>query len=146
MKITTAKEFMKMIANHYEKCKGIYLHTKYGIPFKLINESIITLKGLPEDEKERQGVAIMYAVLAAPILESGETELEVDMDVLQKVYEKFAYLMATEKCIARGYLEWDKDKKDEDGFPLINVIVPPEEWDMNEVEPPAGEEDRHERL
>ena len=27
MKITTAKEFMKVIAKHYEKCKEIYLHT-----------------------------------------------------------------------------------------------------------------------
>ena len=131
MKITTAKEFMQVIAKHYEKCKGIYLHTKYGIPFELIDGSTITLKSLPEDPVERQGVAIMYAVFAAPILESGETELEVDMDVLQKVYEQFAYLMATEKFIARGYLEWDKYKKDEDGFPLINVIVPPDEWDRN---------------
>ena len=24
--------------------------------------------------------------------------------------------------------------KDEDGFPAINVIVPPDEWNMNEAE------------
>lgn len=134
MKITTAKEFMRVIANHYEECKGIYLHTKYGIPFKLIDGSTITLKGLPEDPVERQGVAIMNAIFAAPVLESGDTELEVDMDVLQKVYERFATLMAIEKFIACGYMEWDKYKKDEDGFPAINVIVPPDEWDMNAAE------------
>ena len=49
MKITTAKEFMKVIAKHYEKCKGIYLHMMHGIPFKLIDGSTITPKGLPED-------------------------------------------------------------------------------------------------
>lgn len=134
MKITTTKEFMQVIAKHYEKCRAIYWNTMHGIPFKLIDGSTITLKGLPEDPVERQGVAIMYAVLAAPILESGETELEVDKDALQEVYEEFAHLMAIEKFIARGYLEWDKDKKDEDGFPAINVIVPPDEWDMNEAE------------
>ena len=132
MKITTTKEFMRVIANHYEKCKAIYLDAMYGTG--VFDERIVKLKGLPEDPVERQGVAIMYAVLAAPILESGETELEVDKDALQEVYEKFAYLMATEKCIAHGYLEWDKDKKDEDGFPAINVIVPPDEWDMNAAE------------
>ena len=139
MKITTAKEFMKVIANHYEKCKAIYLDAMYGTG--VFDRRIVKLEGLPEDPVERQGVVIMYAVLAAPVFESGETELEADIDVLQEVYEKFAYLMATEKCIARGYMEWDKDKKDGDGFPLISVIVPPDEWDMNEVEPPAGEED-----
>ena len=132
MKITTTKEFMQVIAKHYEKCKGIYLHTKYGIPFELIDESTITLKGLPEDPEERQRVAIMLAILAAPVFESGEPELEVDIDALQEVHERFAALMAIEKFIARGYMEWDKDKKDEDGFPAINVIVPPDEWDMNE--------------
>ena len=132
MKITTTKEFMQVIAKHYEKCKGIYLHTKYGIPFELIDESTITLKGLPEDPVEREGVAIMLAILVAPVFESGEAELEVDIDALQEVREKFALLMAIEKFIARGYMEWDKDKKDEDGFPAINVIVPPDEWDMNE--------------
>ena len=132
MKITTTKEFMQVIAKHYEKCKGIYLRTKYGIPFELIDESTITLKGLPEDPVEREGVAIMLTILAAPVFESGETELEVDKDVLQEVHERFAALMAIEKFIAHGYLEWDKDKKDEDGFPAINVIVPPDEWDMSE--------------
>ena len=131
MKITTTKEFMQVIAKHYEKCKGIYLHAMYNIPFKLIDGETLTLKGLPEDPVERQGVAIMNAIWAAPVLESGETELEVDMDVLQKVYEQFVYLMATEKFIARGYVEWDKDKKDEDGFPAIKIIVPPDKWDMN---------------
>ena len=137
MKITTAKEFMQVIAKHYEKCKGIYLHTMYNIPLKLIDGETLTLKGLPEDPVERQSVAIMLAILTAPVFESGEAELEVNIDVLQEVREKFAILMATEKCIARGYLEWDKEKKDEDGFPAINIIVPPDEWDMNEVEPPC---------
>ena len=134
MKITTTKEFMQVIAKHYEKCKGIYLRTKYGIPFELIDESTITLKGLPEDPVEREGVAIMLTILAAPVFESGEAELEVDIDALQKVREQFVLLMAIEKFIARGYMEWDKDKKDEDGFPAINVIVPPDEWDMSEAE------------
>ena len=131
MKITTTKEFMQVIAKHYEKCKGIYLHTKYGIPFELIDESTITLKGLPEDPVEREGVAIMLAILTAPVFESGEAEREVNMDVLQEVYEEFVHLMVIEKLIARGYMEWDKDKKDEDGFPAINVIVPPDQWDMS---------------
>ena len=134
MKITTAKEFMQVIAKHYEKCKEIYLHTMHGIPFKLIDGSTITLKGLPEDPVERQGVATVLAILAAPVFEGGETELEVNINVLQEVYEEFVHLMAIEKLIARGYMEWDKDKKDEDGFPLINVIVPPDEWDMNAAE------------
>ena len=134
MKITTAKEFMQVIAKHYEKCKEIYLHTMYNIPFKLIDGETLTLKGLPEDPVEWEAVAIANAIWAAPVFESGETELEADIDVLQEVYENFAYLMATEKCIARGYLEWDKDKIDEDGFPLINIIVPPDEWDMNVAE------------
>ena len=134
MKITTAKEFMRAIANHYEKCKAIYSYVMYGIPFELFDGSTIPLKGLPEDPEERQRVAIMPAILAAPVLESGEAELEVNMDVLQEVYEQFAFLMTIEKFIARGYLEWDKDKKDEDGFPAINVIVPPDQWDMNEAE------------
>ena len=130
MKITTAKEFMQVIAKHYEKCKGIYLGAMYGTG--VFDERIVKLKGLPEDPVDRQGVAIMYAVLAAPILESGETELEVDKDALREVYKQFAFLMTIEKFIAHGYLEWDKDKKDEDGFPAINVIVPPNEWDMSE--------------
>ena len=134
MKITTAKEFMQMIAKHYEKCKGIYLHTKYGIPFELIDESPVTLEGLPEDPEERQSVAITLAILTAPVFESGEPEVEVDIDALLEVHERFAALMAIEKFIAHGYLEWDKDKIDEDGFPAINVIVPPDQWDMNEAE------------
>ena len=134
MKITTAKEFMQVIAKHYEKCKGIYLYTKYGIPFELIDGSTITLKDLPEDPEERQRVAIMLAILIAPVFESGEAKLEVNINVLQEVYEEFVHLMVIEKFIARGYMEWDKDKKDEDGFPAINVIVPPDEWDMNEAE------------
>lgn len=132
MKITTAKEFMRVIANHYEKCKAIYLDAMYGTG--VFDRRIVTLKGLPEDPVDRQGVAIMYAVLAAPILESGETELEVDKDVLQEVHKRFATLMAIEEFIARGYMEWDKEKKDEGGFPAINVIVPPDEWDMNAAE------------
>ena len=132
MKITTTKEFMQVIAKHYEKCKGIYLDAMYGTG--VFDRRIVTLKGLPEDPVERQGVAIMYAVLAAPILESGETELEVDKDALHEAHERFAALMAIEKFIARGYLERDEDKKDEDGFPAINVIVPPDQWDMNVAE------------
>ena len=131
MKITTAKEFMRAIANHYEKCKAIYSYVMYGIPFELFDGITIPLKGLPEDPVERQGVATVLAILDAPVLESGEPELEVNMDVLQEVYEEFVHLMAIEKLIARGYMEWDKDKIDEDGFPAINVIVPPDEWDMN---------------
>ena len=134
MKITTTKEFMQVIAKHYEKCKGIYLHTMHGIPFKLIDGSTMTLKGLPEDPEERQGVAIMHAIFAALAFESGEQKHTVATDILQEVYEKFEIMMAIEKFVSRGYLEWDKDKKDEDGFPVINVIVPPDEWDMNEAE------------
>ena len=130
MKITTAKEFMKVIAKHYEKCKAIYLGAMSGID--MFDRRIVSLKGLPEDPEERQRVAIMLAILAAPVLESGEAELEVNMDVLQEVREQFAFIMTIEKFIARGYMEWDKDKKDEDGFPAINVIVPPDEWDINE--------------
>ena len=132
MKITTAKEFMQVIAKHYEKCRAIYLGAMSGSG--MFDRRIVTLKGLPEDPVDRQGVAIMYAVLAAPILESGEAELEVDKDALREVYEEFVHLMAIEKLIACGYMEWDKDKIDEDGFPAINVIVPPNEWDMNEAE------------
>ena len=134
MKITTTKEFMQVIAKHYEKCRAIYWNTMHGIPFKLIDGSTITLKGLPEDPVERQCVATVLAILTAPVFEGGETELEVNINVLQEVYEEFAHLMAIEKLIARGYMEWDKDKIDEDGFPAINVIVPPDEWDMNEAE------------
>ena len=134
MKITTTKEFMQVIAKHYEKCRAIYWNTMHGIPFKLIDGSTITLKGLPEDPVERQGVATVLAILTAPVFEGGETELEVNINVLQEVYEEFAHLMAIEKLIARGYMEWDKDKIDEDGFPAINVIVPIDEWDMNEAE------------
>ena len=134
MKITTTKEFMQVIAKHYEKCRAIYWNTMHGIPFKLIDGSTITLKGLPEDPEERQRVAITLAIVTAPVFEGGETELEVNINVLQEVYEEFAHLMAIEKLIARGYMEWYKDKKDEDGFPAINVIVPPDEWDMNEAE------------
>ena len=131
MKITTAKEFMQVIAKHYEECKEVYLRTMYNIPFEPIDGETLTLINLPEDPAERQSVAIMLAMLTAPVFESGEPEVEVNIDVLQEVREKFATLMAIEKFIARGYLEWDKEKKDEDGFPAINVIVPPEEWDMN---------------
>ena len=86
---------------------------------------------LPEDPEERQGVAIMHAIFAALTLESGEQEHTVVKDILPEVYEKFGIMMAIEEFIARGYMEWDKEKKDEDGFPAINVIVPPDQWDMN---------------
>ena len=132
MKITTTKEFMQVIAKHYEKCRAIYWDVMHGV--LLIDGRFGKLKGLPEDEAERQSVAIMLAILTAPVFEGGETELEVNINVLQEVYEEFAHLMAIEKLIARGYMEWDKDKKDEDGFPAINVIIPPHEWDMSEAE------------
>ena len=132
MKITTTKEFMKVIAKHYEKCKEIYLHTMYNIPFKLIDGGTARLYGLPEDPEERQGVAIMHAIFAALTFESGEQEHTVVKDILPEVYEKFGIMMAIEKFVSRGYMEWDKDKKDEDGFPAINVIIPPHEWDMSE--------------
>ena len=132
MKITTTKEFMQVIAKHYEKCKGIYLDAMYGTG--VFDARIVKLKRLPEDPVERQGVATVFAIFAAPVLESGETELEVDKDALQEVFEEFTKLMTIEKFIARGYMEWDKDKKDEDGFPVINVIVPPDQWDMNAAE------------
>ena len=132
MKITTAKEFMQVIANHYEKCKAIYLDAMYGTG--VFDERIVKLKGLPEDPVEREGVAITLAIVTAPVFESGEAELEVNIDAFLEVREQFAFLMTIEKFIARGYMEWDKDKKDEDGFPVINVIVPPDEWDMNEAE------------
>ena len=132
MKITTTKEFMQVIAKHYEKCRAIYWDAMHGIC--VFDGRIVKLKGLPEDPVERQGVATMFAIFAAPIFESGEPELEVDKDALQEVYKQFAYLMVIEKFIARGYMEWDKDKIDEDGFPTINVIVPIDEWDMNEAE------------
>ena len=48
MKITTTKEFMQVIAKHYEKCKGIYLHTMYNIPLKLIDGGTARLYGLPK--------------------------------------------------------------------------------------------------
>ena len=130
MKITTAKEFMQVIAKHYEKCRAIYWDVMHGV--LLIDGRFGKLEGLPEDPEERQSVAITTAIVAAPVFESGEAELEVNIDALLEVREQFAFLMTIEKFIARGYLEWDKDKKDEDGFPAINVIVPPDEWDMNE--------------
>lgn len=132
MKITTAKEFMQVIAKHYEKCKEIYLHTMYNIPFKLIDGGTARLYGLPEDPEERQYVAIMHAIFAALAFESGEQEHTVVEDILPEVYEKFRIMMSIEKFVSRGYMEWDKDKKDEYGFPAINVIVPPDEWGMNE--------------
>lgn len=132
MTVTTAKEFMQVIAKHYEKCKGIYLHTMYNIPFKLIDGGTATLKGLPEDAEERQGVAIMHAIFAALAFETGKQEHIVVEDILPEVCEKFKIMMSIEKFIARGYMEWDKTQKDEDGFPAIKIIVPPNEWDMSE--------------
>ena len=132
MTVTTAKEFMRVIAKHYEKCKGIYLHTMYNIPFKLIDGGTATLKGLPEDAEERQGVAIMHAIFAALAFETGKKEHIVVEDILPEVCEKFKIMMSIEKFVARGYMEWDKTQKDEDGFPAIKIIVPPNEWDMSE--------------
>lgn len=130
MKITTTKEFMQVIAKHYEKCRAIYWDVMHGV--LLIDGRFGKLEGLPEDPEERQSVAITTAISTAPVFESGEAELEVNIDVFQEVREQFAVLMAIEKFIARGYMEWDKDKKDEYGFPAINIIVPPEQWDMSE--------------
>ena len=132
MTVTTAKKFMQVIAKHYEKCKGIYLHTMYNIPFKLIDGGTARIDGLPEDPEERQGVAIMHAIFAALTLESGEQEHTVVRDILPEVYEKFGIMMAIEEFVSRGYMEWDKTQKDEDGFPAIKIIVPPNEWDMSE--------------
>ena len=132
MTVTTAKELMRVIAKHYEKCKGIYLHTMYNIPFKLIDGGTATLKGLPEDLEEREGVAIMNAVFAAIAFESGNEQNTVAKYILPEVYEKFRMMMSIEKFVSRGYMEWDKSKKDEDGFPAIKIIVPPNEWDMSE--------------
>ena len=132
MKITTTKEFMQVIAKHYEECRTIYWDAMSGSG--MFDKRIVTSKGLPEDPEERQGVAIMLAILAALTFESGEKEHTVAIDILPEVYEKFGIMMAIEKLIARGYMEWDKDKKDEDGFPAINLIIPPDEWDMNEAE------------
>ena len=130
MKITTAKEFMQVIAKHYEKCRAIYWDVMHGV--LLIDGMFGKLEGLPEDPEERQSVAITTAIVAAPVFESGEEKLEVNIDAFLEVHEQFAVLMAIEKFIARGYMEWDKYKKDEYGFPAINVIVPPDEWDMSE--------------
>ena len=132
MKITTVKEFMQVIAKHYEKCRAIYWDAMHGIC--VFDGRIVKLEGLPEDPEERQRVAIMLAIVTAPVFASGEPELEVNIDALQEVQERFAVLMAIEELIARGYMEWDKDKKDEDGFPAIKVIVPLDEWDMNAAE------------
>ena len=132
MKITTTKEFMQVIAKHYEKCRAIYWDAMHGIC--VFDGRIVKLEGLPEDPEERQSAAIMLAIVTAPVFESGEPELEVNIDALHEAYKQFACLMLTEKFIARGYWEWDKEKKDEYGFPAINVIVPPDQWDMNEAE------------
>ena len=132
MTVTTAKEFMRVIAKHYEKCKGIYLHTMYNIPFKLIDGGTATLKGLPEDPEEREGVAIMHAIFAAIAFESGNEENTVVEDILPEVYEKFRMMMAIEKFVSRGYMEWDKTQKDEDGFTAIRIIVTRNEWTMSE--------------
>ena len=53
-------------------------------------------------------------------------------DILPEVCEKFKIMMSIEKLVARGYVEWDKTKKDEYGFPAIKIIVPYNEWDMSE--------------
>ena len=132
MKITTAKEFMQVIAKHYEECKEVYLRTMYNIPFEPIDGEPLMLKGLPEDPEERQGVAIMHAIFAALVLESGDEQNTVAKDMLPEGYEKFGVMMSIEKFVACGYMEWDKDKKDEDGFPAIKIIVPPNERDMSE--------------
>ena len=130
MKITTAKEFMQVIAKHYEKCRAVYWDVMHGII--LIGKRFVKLEGLPEDPEERQGVAIMHAIFAALTFESVEQEHTVATDILPEVYEKFGLMMAIEKFVSRGYMEWDKEKKDEDGFPAIKIIVPPNEWDMSE--------------
>ena len=130
MKITTAKEFMQVIAKHYEKCRAVYWDVMHGVI--LIAGRFVKLEGLPEDPEERQGVAIMHAIFAALAFESVEQEHTVVADILPEVYEKFRIMMSIEKFVSRGYMEWDKEKKDEDGFPAIKIIVPPNEWDMSE--------------
>lgn len=130
MKITTTKEFMQVIAKHYEKCRAVYWDVMHGII--LIGERFVKLEGLPEDPEERQGVAIMHAIFAALTFESVEQEHAVATDILPEVCEKFKIMMSIEKFVARGYMEWDKTQKDEDGFPAIKIIVPPNEWDMSE--------------
>lgn len=130
MKITTAKEFKKVIANHYEECRAIYwdaMHGAIGIP-----GSFMKLEGLPEDPERRQSVAITLAIFVALVFESVELEQTVAIDILLEAYEKFGLMMAIEKLVSRGYMEWDKDEKDEDGFPKVKIIVPPDQWDMNE--------------
>lgn len=111
MKITTAKEFMQVIAKHYETCKEIYLHTMYNIPLKLIDGGTARLYGLPEDPEERQGVAIMHAIFAALTFESGEQEHTVVKDILPEVYEKFGIMMATENALPVDIWNGTKIKK-----------------------------------
>ena len=132
MTATTAKEFMQVIAKHYEKCKGIYLHTMYNIPFKLIDGGTATLKGLPEDADERQNVAIFNAIYATLVCETGELEHLIAKDILPEVYERFKVMMSLEKLVALGYIEWDKTQKDEYGFPVLKTILPPDEWDRGD--------------
>ena len=128
MTVTTAKEFLQVIAKHYEKCKGLYVHIMYDLPFKLIDGRNARWEGLPEDEKERQDVAIMYATFAALVYETGEQEQIVPTDIYPEVYEIFKIMMSFEKFVALGYMEWDKTQKDEYGFPVAKIIVPPDEW------------------
>lgn len=134
MTVTTAKEFMQIIAKHYEKCKEIYLHTMYNIPFMLIDGGTATLKNLPEDAEKRKGAAIMLAIFAAPVFETGEQEHSVVEDILPEVCKKFEIMMSIEEFVDRGYMGWDKTQKDEDGFPAVKIIVPPNEWDVSEGE------------
>ena len=66
MKITTTKEFMQVIAKHYEECRTIYWDAMSG--GGMFDKRMVTLRGWREDPVDGQGVAIMYAFLAARIL------------------------------------------------------------------------------
>lgn len=132
MTVTTAKEFLQLIAKHYETCKGSYLLIMHNLPIELIDGRTAILKGVPEDEKERQDVAIMNATFAALVCETGEQEQIVPTDIYQEVYEIFKIMMSFEKFVALGYMEWDKTQKDEYGFPVAKIIVPPDKWDRGD--------------
>lgn len=132
MTVTTAKEFLQLIAKHYEKCKGLYVHIMYDLPFKLIDGRTARWEGLPEDADERQNVAIFNAIYAALVCETGELEHRIAKDILPEVYERFKIIMSLEKFVALGYIEWDKTQKDEYGFPAFKIIVPPDEWDRGD--------------
>ena len=133
MTITTPKELMRVIAKNYEKCKWLYLNIMHNIPFMPIDGVTARLKGLLEDAEKRRDVAITNAIFAAPIFETGEHDHFIAENAFVEAFQKFETMMCLEEFVARGYLEWDKDIKDEDGFPAVKIIVPPNEWDTGEI-------------